>query len=300
MDEPNHALIGQQRLVEESLRAGDRFVHGAADHVQVGGRRVARLQFDVDVDARGCRRRAAVHDAQIAEARPHPFAADVEIRRSIVNARDNRLETEAAHDHAIARGRQAAGRDRRVAFRPGLGLQEFPGNRLHGGPRVAPGRAGVAGRDGGCLTPGRLGNRRRLRLQLLDHIVNFASRLTELCLQFLVQAPTERLFALAQGVVALAHADFGRFEQLTLLDRQPLLVFERAHVAIDLRQVLGELRLARADVLAGCGHDRGVQAKSGRDFERQAAARTAVQQSIRGSEGLGVEAERGAGDALGG
>ncbi len=39
VDQPHDPLIGQQRLVEEPLGPGDRFVDGAPDHVQVGRRR---------------------------------------------------------------------------------------------------------------------------------------------------------------------------------------------------------------------------------------------------------------------
>src|SRR5207248_9931474 len=49
VNEADDALIAQERLVEKPLRAGERFVHRAADHVEVGRRGVARLQLDVDV-----------------------------------------------------------------------------------------------------------------------------------------------------------------------------------------------------------------------------------------------------------
>ena len=51
VNQPDGPLIGQQRLVEEPLRARDRFVHAAADHVQIRRRRLARLQLDIDLDA---------------------------------------------------------------------------------------------------------------------------------------------------------------------------------------------------------------------------------------------------------
>ncbi len=55
---------------------------------------------------------------------------------------------------------------------------------------------------------------------------------------------------------------FGANYKLTLLAKpgdsvvkgQPLFVIERPHVAIDLHEVLGELRLARAQVLPRGGH----------------------------------------------
>ena len=67
--------------------------------------------------------------------------------------------------------------------------------------------------------------------------------------ELLVQPAPERLLALAQRVLALAHPRLGGLERLALARGQPLLVLERAHVAVDLREVLGELRLARAQVL---------------------------------------------------
>ena len=39
VDEAHDVQIGQQRLVEEPLGPGQRFIHAAADHVQIGRRR---------------------------------------------------------------------------------------------------------------------------------------------------------------------------------------------------------------------------------------------------------------------
>src|SRR6266851_4341228 len=86
--------------------------------------------------------------------------------------------------------------------------------------------------------------------------------------ELLVQAPPERFLALTQRVLALLHARLGGVKRLALARREPLLVLERAHVAIDLREVLGELRLARAQVRArGADHGR-IQAEPPGDFER--------------------------------
>ena len=95
----------------------------------------------------------------------------------------------------------------------------------------------------------------------------------DLRLELLVQPPPERLFALAQRVFALPHPRLGGFERLALARGEPVLVLERAHVAVDLREVLGELRLARAQVLARRGDDRRVQPEPAGDLEREAAAR---------------------------
>jgi hypothetical protein len=103
----NHAdrpLIGQQRFIEEPLGARQRFVDAAPDDVQICGGRVARLQIDGDLDLSGSRRCAA-DDLQIANARPHPFAADVDLGGVVVNGGDDPFEAEAADDHAIANRR---------------------------------------------------------------------------------------------------------------------------------------------------------------------------------------------------
>ena len=54
-----------------------------------------------------------------------------------------------------------------------------------------------------------LRDRGRLRLQLRDHLVDLAARLAHLRLELLVQPAAERLLALAQRVLALAHPRFG-------------------------------------------------------------------------------------------
>src|SRR5439155_1054611 len=153
----NDALIGEERFVEKPFRPRDRLVDAAANHVQVRGSRLARLQLYVDADLRR-RRGTAADDAQIAHAGPHPLAAGVEVG---------------------------------------------------------------------------------------DHVVDFATGRSDLGFQLFVQPPAEGLLALAQRLLALPHPPFGFAQRLTLPRREPLLVFERAQVAVDLREVLGELRLSR-------------------------------------------------------
>ena len=104
-------------------------------------------------------------------------------------------------------------------------------------------------------------DRVRLRLQVGDHGVDFLARLADLGVQLLVQPALERLFALAQRVLALMHPRFGGFQRVALARGEAVLVLERAHVVIDLREVLGELRLAGAEVLARRGDHRRVQAE---------------------------------------
>ncbi len=58
-------------------------------------------------------------------------------------------------------------------------------------------------------------------------------------------------------------------------------MLERAHVVVDLREVLGQLRVARAQVLARGGDDRWVEPEPAGNLECQAAAGAAIDQLIR-------------------
>src|SRR4029078_999516 len=76
VDQADDALIGEDRFVEEAFGAGNRFVDGAANHVEIRRARVARLQ--VDVDAHLLRRRLAAANAlQVTDAGAHPLAPNV-------------------------------------------------------------------------------------------------------------------------------------------------------------------------------------------------------------------------------
>ena len=107
--------------------------------------------------------------------------------------------------------------------------------------------------------------------RLADHLVDFAPRLAHLGLELFAQPLPERLLALLQRVLAMADPRFGRLERLALARGEPLLMLERAHVAVDLREVFGQLRFAHADVLARRGDDDGIQAETRGDLEREAA-----------------------------
>ena len=122
VDETHDPLIGQQRLVEKPLRARDGFVDAAADDVEIGRGRLARLQFHMYFDAAaGGRGSCAGDQTQVAEAGAHPLAAHVEVRRAVVNRGDDRFEPEAADDHAVAH-RHPAVRGVRSAERGRVGI----------------------------------------------------------------------------------------------------------------------------------------------------------------------------------
>ena len=104
------------------------------------------------------------------------------------------------------------------------------------------------------------------------------------CSIALVEPALERLFAIAQLLLPRLQLRRRRFELVALAGRQPPLVIERLHVALDFGEVFGELRLARAAMLARLLDDRGRQPEPGRDLERQAAAGRAVVQPIRRRE----------------
>ena len=102
----------------------------------------------------------------------------------------------------------------------------------------------------------------------------------------------ERLLAVAERSSRWRMRASARLERLALARGEPLLVLERAHVAVDLGEVLGQLRLALAQLLARRGDDRRVQAQTAGDFERQAAARRSVDELVGRRERVGVESER--------
>src|SRR6185503_2979048 len=110
-------------------------------------------------------------------------------------------------------------------------------------------------------------------------------------LELFVEAAAERVLALAQRVFALTHPRFGLVQGFALARREPLLVLERAHVVIDLREMLGQLRFARAEIRARRRDHRWIQTQAAGHFEREASPRRSVEQLIRRRERFRVEAE---------
>src|SRR5438034_7352130 len=96
VDQAHDTLIGEERFVEEALGALDRFVDRAADDVEIGCRtgtealpRVGRspsalrqivaLPSANQLDVHFARRPLVADDADVAEARAHALAANIEI-----------------------------------------------------------------------------------------------------------------------------------------------------------------------------------------------------------------------------
>src|SRR5262249_55841648 len=101
VNEPDDALVAQQRFVKKTLRPRERLVDAATDDIQVGRPRLAWLKLDVDVDARDWRR-ATPDDSQVAQARSHPFPAHIELGGPIMDRCDERFETQSVDDNPIA------------------------------------------------------------------------------------------------------------------------------------------------------------------------------------------------------
>src|SRR5262249_8103379 len=154
-------------------------------------------------------------------------------------------------------------------------------DRVQRTARIGPRRSDVAGRDQACGAALRVGSdRRRPRLQRADDRIDLTARVAQPLLELLVEALSERLFAIAQVALASLHLRLCPLDNLPLARNQPPLVIERLRVALDLRQVLGELRLARRALCARLLDDAGRQPEARRDLQRQAAAGRAVMQAI--------------------
>ena len=197
------------------------------------------------------------------------------------------FKAEPADDHPIADSGRAAGR------RLGLTRDWFDeafGDSVNGRSGFHPHSPGLAGRH---HVPCRLaGDAIGLGLEIGNHLVDRPARLPHFGLQLFAQPLPECLFPLLQRIFPVAEPRVGRLERFTLARGEPVLVLERAHVAVDLRQVFRQLRFAHADVLARRGDDRRPQSQTRRDLERNAAAGRPVNELIGGSKCLGIEAER--------
>ena len=222
---------------------------------------------------------------------------------------DDALESEPADLDAIADGRRPS---RNLGCGDGGGWRglrllgtrrpQALSDRFDGRPCFGAGGAGFAGRDhqprrGAALGVGR--HRVGARLQGRDHGVNLPPGIAQASVDALVEAAAERLLAVAQLVLPRLHLRRFLFERRPLARREPALVLERLDVALDFRQVLGQLRLADAAVLPRGVDDRTGEAQPRGNLERQAAARRTIVQAVGRRERGRIEAEPGGCHALG-
>ena len=84
------------------------------------------------------------------------------------------------------------------------------------------------------------------------------------------------------------------FKRLAFAGGQAPLVLERSHVMVDLGKMIGELRLARAEVFTRGGDHRLVQAEPTGDFERQTPPGASVRQLVGRLERRQIETKGGA------
>ncbi len=297
VDDPQVAQLCDHRLVEEALHPADRVFRVRADDVNLARHRVARRHRHVHVDPRGRGGGRRRDDAQLVGARAKPLAADVHFRRAVVQGLDDSLESQRADDDAIpdrSTRRQARGPRRR---RDGGGrradaVPKTPLDRLERCARIRSCRSDVAGRHQARRPPVRVRrNRGRARLQRLHDGVDLAPRLAHALVDPLIEPLAERLFAIAQLLLAPVQPSLRLLDHLPFAGDQAPLVFEPLHLALDLRQVLRELRFARGALRARLLDDGRGQPEAARNLQRQAAARRSVVQAVRRSEGVRIEPE---------
>ena len=290
VNQPDARHLGHERLVEKLLRARERLVHAAPDHVQLGDGPLARLELDVDADfapAAPARRSRAPGPA----ARPHERGVACPGRRFRPRGRAAPARCPRVRAHRPRRGRR---------WPAPPGARAVPARRS---PTPVPGRvarsrwpmASTAARASARAAPvspvgmtvaarhvvpprrpshpsGPSVRRPRRRSHGAHHAVDrrFARRAGAGTSLRGCAAPARA--PAAWSLRLRAAAPFAR--------GQPPLVFERLDVPLDLRQVLGELGLASAAVRPGAVDDRVGQAEPRRDFEREAAARRTVVQPV--------------------
>jgi hypothetical protein len=138
---------------------------------------------------------------------------------------------------------------------------------------------------------------RRAALHVLHDPVDLAPGVAEAILEPGVEPALELLLALPQGVVSRPEPRLLAGDLLPLPREQAPLVLERLQLARHRGEVLGELRLPTAPVLAGGVDDGGRQAQLRGDLEREARAGRPVDQPVGRLERAGREAERRARDA---
>ncbi len=221
---------------------------------------------------------------------------------------DNPLEPERPDFHAVAdrrgparefgrlRGSRLAGFSRRVI------PPQLLANRIDRRARFGSRGTGFARGNDEARRRAAFGLSRHAvgpDLQRADDRVDFATGVAQPLVDPLLEPAAERFLAVAQLLLARLH--LGRFfrERVALARGEPLLVLERLHVALDLGQVIGELRFAHAAVRRAVSMIDAGNPSRVRNLEREAAAGRAVVQAVGRGERCRIEAESGRRHALG-
>jgi len=212
-----------------------------------------------------------------------------------VDGRQRALQAQSGDDDTVADlGGVLVGRRRGDAFR--LAGAEARDSLVEGPPGLHPRSTCIPRGDARPASlrrpafgrPGQLGG---LLLEVLDDAVDLAPRLAKLLVEPRFDATAECLLALPQAVLAGLHPGLGVAQHLPLPRRQPALVVEVVQVLVDARQVLGQLGVTGAQVLARRRQHLLAQSQPARDLERQAAPGRAVDEAVGRLEGGRVEAE---------
>ena len=302
VNEPHRALLrraGSRREISRGDRAPDRRCCPTSSS-SLDEHAVARLKLHVHAHRRrlGFRRRAAEH-AQLdacargsaCRARPLPLRGRARSRR--------RLRARAAPSTRDRRRPRLRAGAASAAGAPVLSiLAIFVDERVDGGARIAAQPAGIARR------------RRRAALRAAcsaSAAACFFRSATTASISARASRSRSSSFSFSRCLKVSSRcrsassrdtrAAVGLAKRLALALDQPPLVLERAQIGVDLREVLGELRLALREILSRVVDDGGVQPEPAGHFEREAAARRSVLNVIGRLVGIGRKAERRRGHA---
>src|ERR1051326_6470654 len=120
----------------------------------------------------------------------------------------------------------------------------------------------------------------RARLQRIHHGIDLALRLAQSLVELLVEPLAERLFAIAQVLLARLQTGLRLLDDLPLAGNEAARVIEVLHVTLDLCEALGKLCFARGPLRARLFDDRRRQPETARNLQRQAAAWRAVMKRV--------------------
>ena len=125
-------------------------------------------------------------------------------------------------------------------------------NAIDLGARLGARRSSLAGVDRRC-SDDFLGNRFGLLLQLIDHRIDVAARLTQPFVEPLVEAFLEHLFPLGERLLALRELRVGLVEGAPLALELDAIALERTRLGIEARQVRLQPLLIVAEISARRG-----------------------------------------------